>query len=163
MPTTSLTLQHVVYWLKRARPILIDTEWEINNLINFSDTILCGVLIHWDTYKKYGFHRNDITDVALWRICILTIVVEVYNGIKDKRVTNQPLKMLNFDEWKSLEWPQTQLREKASVLVWKYLAHARKVVNCIYKKDRRWFSWEIRIRFESFVMAIQRSKWYHIQ
>jgi hypothetical protein len=26
---------------------------------------------------KHGFDRDDITDV-LWRICILTIVVEVY-------------------------------------------------------------------------------------
>jgi ABC-type anion transport system duplicated permease subunit len=38
-----------------------------------------------DKSLKHGFDRDDITDV-LWRICILTIVVEVYNGTGKNRL-----------------------------------------------------------------------------
>jgi uncharacterized protein Smg (DUF494 family) len=44
-----------------------------------------------NSLAKYGFHRDDITDVFM-TICILTIAEEVYNGIKTKPVMNQPLK-----------------------------------------------------------------------
>jgi hypothetical protein len=57
----------------------------------FLGTIRFGEHSLDNSLAKYGFHRDDITDVFM-TICILTIAVEVYNGIKTKRDMNQPLK-----------------------------------------------------------------------
>jgi hypothetical protein len=68
-------------------------EWETNSLKNFMGTIRLGTHSLDNSLAKYGFHRDDITDVFMTPLH-LTIAEEYTN--KDKTGYEPAFKKLKF-------------------------------------------------------------------